>query len=320
MTDFWYLIVNPAAGGGAVKRLWPRIERDLQKLGFSYTVKFTEGKMHAARLAEDGILKGYRNLLAIGGDGTVHEVANGILAQDFAPSRDITLALLPVGTGNDWARQWSISGSPTEVLKKIQAGKTAFQDAGLVRFLKDGQPTERFFINVAGMAYDGFIAREVERNGTRTSSPLSYYSLIVKCLWKYELGEALLKFAPEGQVSSAAEADWQTIRDQFYTINIGLCKYSGGGMQFVPQAIPDDGLFGLTFARRLPKWEVILQTPRFFNGKLGDHPKVTCTQTRAVKVENLPGQPPVLLEADGEFLGEAPAEFVLLEKALKVIV
>lgn len=318
MTDFWYLIVNPAAGGGAVKRLWPRIERDLQKLGFSYTVKFTEGKMHAARLAEDGILKGYRKIMAIGGDGTVHEVANGILGQDFEPSRNITLALLPIGTGNDWARQWQLSGSPTDILKKIQAENIAFQDVGLIRFLKDGQPAERFFINVAGLAYDGFIAREAEQQQTKTSSPLSYYSLIIKCLWKYELGRALLKFSPSPALPDLS-GEGVVVEDHFYTINIGLCRFSGGGMQLVPQAIPDDGLFALTFARRLPKWEVILQTARFYNGKLGEHPKVTCTQARAVKVENLPDQPLVLLEADGEFLGEAPAEFVLLEKALKVI-
>ena len=106
----WFIIVNPAAGGGAAKRLWLRIERDLQAQGFSYSVRFTERKMHAVELVEEAVARGYRKFLAVGGDGTVHEVANGILSQEFVPSREIGLALLPVGTGNDWAKEWAQIG------------------------------------------------------------------------------------------------------------------------------------------------------------------------------------------------------------------
>jgi diacylglycerol kinase family enzyme len=86
----------------------------------------------------------------------------------------------------------------------------------------------------------------------------------------------------------------------------------------VPQAVPDDGLFALTFARRLPKWEVLLQTPRFYNGTLLQHPKVEGYQARAIRVEQC-GDTPTLLEADGEFLGHTPVEFELLEKALTIV-
>jgi diacylglycerol kinase family enzyme len=89
-------------------------------------------------------------------------------------------------------------------------------------------------------------------------------------------------------------------------------------MQLVPQAVPDDGLFALTFARRLPKWEVLLQMPRFYNGTLLDHPKVEGFQAKSIRVEHA-GDTPTLLEADGEFLGETPVEFVLLEKALRIV-
>ncbi len=317
----WFIIVNPAAGGGKVRRLWPRLERELQAQGFSYSVKFTERKMHAIELVEDAILRGHRKFMAIGGDGTVHEVANGILAQAFVPSCEIGLALVPVGTGNDWAKQWGLSASPVECLKKIKLENVQFQDAGRAHFFKNGEAAERFFINVAGMAYDAFVVRESERQTADKGSFGGYYGLIIKCLWKYELTPARLFFVEPARQTGGNEAKPTPeilVEDSFYTINIGLCKYSGGGMQFVPQAVPDDGLFALTFVRRLPKMGVILATPLFYNGKIGGHPKVTCTQARELRVENVAGQPSVLLEADGEFLGETPVRFEILPGALKV--
>ena len=101
---FWYIIANPMAGNGWVGKHWPVVEAILQELGYSYTVKFTEHRDHAIRLVEDAVLKGHRHILGVGGDGTNHEIANGILLQTRVPSADITYALLPVGTGNDWAR------------------------------------------------------------------------------------------------------------------------------------------------------------------------------------------------------------------------
>ncbi len=310
----WFVIVNPESGGGSARRLWPRIERELQAQGFAYSVRFTERKMHAVELVEEAVARGMRNILAVGGDGTAHEVANGILRQDIAPSRDIGLALIPVGSGNDWAREWSLPASPVECLKRFKLEKFKFQDAGKISFSHDGKLANRFFINVAGMAYDAFVTREAERQGGPKVGLGGYYSLIVKCLWKFEPGPARLFYIEK----DATGSEETLVEDSFYTINIGLCRYSGGGMQFVPQAVPDDGLFALTYARRMPKWEVVAQTPRFFNGKIGEHPKVVCTQARSVRVVSMAWQPPVLVEADGEFLGETPVGFEILPGTLKV--
>jgi diacylglycerol kinase (ATP) len=311
MSNLWFIIVNPAAGGGQVARIWPRIERDLQAEGFSYSVRFSERKMHAADLAEDAVARGYRKILVIGGDGTIHEVANGILRQDAVPSQEIKLALVPIGTGNDWAREWNLPKSPLECLRKIKLENSRFQDAGLVRFHQNGVEKERFFINVAGMAYDGFVCRAANEKSGAANGFFGYYALIIKCLWAYRLSPARL-FWEENSVEKSLE-------NEFYTINIGICRYSGGGMQFVPQAIPDDGFFALSFARKMSKLAILLATPYFFNGKLARHSAVTCTKSRSIRVTQEAGNPAVLLEADGEFLGESPAEFVLLEKALSII-
>lgn len=301
---FWYLIVNPAAGNGAGERRWPKVERTLQELGFSYTVKFTEKPGHAIRLVDDAVLKGHRHILGLGGDGTNHELVNGIMRQQHTPSAGINYALLPIGTGNDWARSYNIPHDPRQRLLRLQEGKTVLQDIGLVHYMQNGAPAERYFVNVAGMAYDAFIAKKLQ--GHRFVSRMQYLLMVAKYLLAYQLTPARLLFED------------QVVEDIFYTINIGICPYSGGGMQLVPHAVPDDGLLALTFARQLPKWEVLLQTARFYNGTVLEHPRISGFQTRELRVEHI-GPAPTLLEADGEFLGETPATFFILEKALRVV-
>ncbi len=303
----WYIIVNPAAGAGAAKKGWPVVERLLQDLGFSYTVQFTESRGHATRLAENAILRGHRYLLGIGGDGTNHEIANGILGQSFAPSADVCYALLPVGTGNDWARMYGIPKDPRVRLERLLEPQTTLQDAGVLHYQKDGQRQTRFFANVAGLAYDAYIVQQAELQGQKMRSRLLYLLLIARYLFEYQLSKA--KITIDGS---------RTVEDYFYTINAGICRYSGGGMQLVPQAVPDDGLLALTFARNVSKATVLRQTPRFYNGTILSHPKIEGMQAKHILIEHL-GNTPTLLEADGEFLGETPVEVSILENALRIV-
>lgn len=303
MQPFWHIIANPTAHGGAMERDWPKIEAALQALGFSYNVQFTARRGHAAQLVETAILNGGRHLLGIGGDGSNHEIVNGIFGQSFVPPSEITYALLPYGTGNDWARQYEIPHNPRLRLARLLELKTVLQDIGLVHFMRDGKPDSRYFVNVAGMAYDGFIGKKLLEKPA--NNKLQYLLAVAHYLWQYQLSMARIEY------------DGQVVEDLFYTINVGLCRFSGGGMQLVPQAVPDDGLFALTFAREISKLEVLLQTPRFYTGALLKHPKITGSQARSIKVTHL-GDTPTLLEADGEFLGETPVKFEILERALRV--
>jgi diacylglycerol kinase (ATP) len=300
---FWHIIANPIAHNGAMERDWPQIEQTLQELGFSYNVQFTERRGHAARLVENALLNGGRHLLGIGGDGTNHEIVNGIFTQTFVPPKEITYALLPYGTGNDWARQYGIPHNPRLRLERLMLMNTVLQDIGLVHFTHQGQRDSRYFVNVAGMAYDGFIGKKLMEKPARNKP--EYLLAVARYLLEYKLSKARITF------------DTATVEDLFYTINIGLCRFSGGGMQLVPQALPDDGLFALTFARQISKLEVLLQTPRFYDGSILKHSKIEGYQARSIAVTHL-GDTPTLLEADGEFLGETPVTFEILEKALRV--
>jgi diacylglycerol kinase (ATP) len=305
---YWYIIINPTAGGGAVAKLWPQIEQQLQALGLSYSVQWTTHKGHAIALVDKAILEGHRWILGIGGDGTNHEIVNGILSQPHVPPQEVQYALLPVGTGNDWARQYKIPKDPATRLRRLLTPQIVTQDVGKVQYhTLDGQPATCFFANVAGMAYDGYVAYRMEQDG-KADSRLSYLLAVARYLMEYTTAPARIVL-PDSSV----------VEDRFYTINVGICKYSGGGMQFVPHAIPDDGLLALTYARHMSRWEVLLQTPRFYSGSILKHPKVTGQQVAALRIEPSEKDIPFWLEADGEFLGKAPVEFSIVPSALSVV-
>ncbi len=267
-------------------------------------MRFTKHRGHAIRLVEDALLGGYRQILGMGGDGTCHELVNGILMQPHVPPQEVLFSMLPVGSGNDWARTYDIPPDPEARLRRLLVGDRTWQDVGRVDYLqKNGHSAYRYFANVAGMAYDAFIAQKTEKR--RFSSRLHYLIAV---------GRYLFDFEPTPGRLHAQEC---TAEEAFYTINVGICRYSGGGMQLVPHAVPNDGLLAVTYAPDLPKWEVLLQTRRFYQGTLLEHPRVHGFQTTALRVEHT-GAAPIGLEADGEFLGKTPAEFSILKNALQV--
>lgn len=303
----WFVIVNPLAGNGQGCRQWENTAETLKKHGLSIEAAFTQHKGDGIRLAKEAIKKGHRQLMALGGDGTGHEVINGIFQQTEVPPSDITYALVPCGTGNDWAREYRIPRNLDEWAKKIALCNTIQQDIGRAFYTAEGKTLERYFTNVAGMAYDGFVTRASEQNKRWVSNKAFYLFLVFKCLFSYSFSRARITF------------DGQSDEDEFYSINVGVCRFSGGGMQLVPHANPSDGLLALTLARRISKWGVLMATPKFYNGKIATHPQVDTYDVHHLKVEKLSG-PPILFELDGEFLGEAPVEITVLPRALRVVV
>lgn len=302
-TANWYIIVNPAASGGKAGRLWPAIEQELLAAKVEFTAVFTTGAREATNLAKKAIEQGYRHLMAVGGDGTNNEVINGILQQTIVPSTEILYCLLPIGTGNDWIKTHGIPRSRKAWLQMFLAGNESQQDIGWVEFDQGGEKQRHYFANVAGLAYDAFVVHYLEVMKTHLANKLIYLWVVLRCLWQYQLRKARLVF------------NGQKVEDYFYTINLGVCRYSGGGMQFVPHADPADGLLALTYAGKLKKWQVILNTYRFYNGTIGAHPLVHTDQVKTLTIDTTG----TLLEVDGEFLGETPARFGIVPEALRFV-
>ncbi len=306
LTNQWFIIVNPKANGGKLENQWERIQRCLNNNHIDFFVKKTTHPNHATELAKEAIRNGCRKIIAVGGDGTGNEVANGILQQKIISSAEITFALLPVGTGNDWIKTHKIPKHLKTWIEMLKSEKTTFQDAGYVSCFFHEKKVDRYFINVAGMAYDAFGVQNAEGKNWRFPK-IQYLLNALSGLFKYKIHRAKLIF------------DKQEVVDFFYIINVGVCKYSGGGMQLVPHAIPNDGKFALTFARKLSKLAVILNTYRFYNASLLEHSKVEGFLTKKIRVETMDDEP-TGIEVDGEYIGETPVEFSISPKALKILI
>lgn len=303
----WLIIINPAAGNGKAQKQWPKIESLLQEYGYSYSVQFTRRKGHATQLAEDFILKGFRQILAIGGDGTNNEVINGILNQDTTASTEITYTLLPIGTGNDWVKTHGISRKLETFAERLKKGNIKYQDVGLVKYQKEGKTHQRYFANLAGLAYDAYIVKETENNKRILSNKLLFFAYLFKCLFQYKLQSATVFY------------NGQKEEHQFYSINVGICKFSGGGINIAPHAIPDNGQFALTLIKKISKLKILFNTPRLYNGTIGKIKEVSLHESQSIRIESKDVKP-LLLEVDGELIGEAPAEFTIIPKALKIII
>lgn len=304
----WQVIINPSAGNGKAGKQLKNIENALQKENMDFQIHRSERALHCTELAKSLIEKGERKLIGVGGDGTNHEIINGLMQQTAISTNEILYGFIPIGTGNDWVKTHNIPKNITKAVQVIKAGKTTFQDIGLAKFYRNNKSEHRYFVNVAGMAYDAHVGEVAHKQRKRITNSLYYYLLIFKCLFEYKSKQARIILD-----------DKEVANQHFYTINIGLCKYSGGGMQFVPHAEIADGEFAVTYVNSIPKLEVIVSTHYLYGGKVAKFKHATLLKAKHMKVEAV-DDAPTLLELDGEFVGETPVEFEILPKALKVIV
>ncbi len=302
----WKVIINPTAGSGRGRKKAKELIAKLNAADIPHEVVFTERQGHAIELSKRAIEEGFRQIIVVGGDGSNHEVMNGIMQQNIVSSHEVTQCLIPVGTGNDWIRTHQLPQSIDLIIHHIKAGKTKLQDIGKAKFQTATGQKERYFMNVAGVAYDAFVTKKSNENPNFVRNKFFYLYLILRCLFQYKPQNTRLTF------------NNQIVDNQYYTVNIGICKHSGGGMQLVPHAIPDDGLFALTTVRSMSVAGVIAATPYLYNGKIANHRKGFVTQTDFIKIESLDNQS-IMLELDGEFVGVSPIEFVILPKAFRFV-
>jgi YegS/Rv2252/BmrU family lipid kinase len=308
MNTSWFTIINPCSGSGKVKVDWPRIEALLQKTGIEYHPRFTEYRNHATELTMDAIGKGWRRILVIGGDGTANEVVNGIFNQTGIPTTDITLAMIPVGTGNDWRRTVGIPKSYPEAVTTVKTGETYLQDVGFVKYQDgNGQEKGRYFINIAGMGYDAMVATRTNllKELGRKVSVYAYLINVFSCLLKYK------------HTKVKVTADHEEITTDLLSMNVGICKYSGGGMMQAPKAIPDDGLLDLTLIKKMTKFQIIKNVGKLYDGSFIHLPWVHITRSQKVVVES---EPEITLEADGEILGSSPFEIDIIPRSVKIVI
>ena len=302
----WLVIVNPNAGSRKGEKHWHKISNLLKDSEIKFQEVFTKHKEHAISIVSDSIKKGIQKFIVVGGDGTLNEVVNGIFNQHNVPTTQFLVAMIPVGTGNDWCRMFDIPFSYKKAVHLIKKQNTFLQDIGLVSYVNSTKNTQRYFINMAGMGYDAVVAaktnhdKEMGRGGV-----LVYLKNLFTSLLFYKHTEIIL------QIDNAEGLTHKT-----FSISVGICKFNGGGMKQLPHAIPDDGIFDITLIKKIGKFTVLKEVKNLYDGSFINHPKVKTFTGSHVKITSIPA---IELEVDGESLGHSPFEFSIIPKSLHVI-
>lgn len=304
--DRWLVIANPNAGVKKGAREWPRILEIFQREGIDHHYHLTEQKDHAIHLTRKGIEQGYRSIAVVGGDGTLNEVLNGIFLQQACPVSEITIAMIPVGTGNDWCRMFNVPFDAEGAIRLLKERRTFVQDIGKVSYHKNDNTLERYFMNVAGMGYDALVCKKTNLFKEKGhGGPLTYFWFIFAGLIQYKFMDAVL------------EVDGESVfKGEIFSMNVGICKYNGGGMKQLPFAVPDDGLLDVTLIVKAPKWMVIRYTNKLYDGTLVDLPIVKTFQGKTIRIRSTSK---IYLETDGESLGHTPFIYEILPRALRVV-
>lgn len=301
----WFVIVNPNAGRRKGEKDWLEIAALLNEAGIQFTNVFTEHPNHAVKLARKYIETGYRKIIVVGGDGTLNEVLNGVYTQHKFPPEAITLAMIPVGTGNDWGRSFNIPSSYREAIEVIRQGNTRLQDVGRVNYQHKGLPKHRHFINMAGLGFDAMVAKRTNKVKERgRSGPLSYLISLFTSLISYK------------SVSCKLKIDAQETGVDVFSMSVAICRFNGGGMMQAPQAIPDDGLFDITIITRVSRLLVIRNVSKLYDGSFLKMKQVKSFRGQRVEIES---DPPLFLETDGESLGHTPMLFEVLPLGIRVV-
>lgn len=294
----YIFIINSVAGNGKALKVWKQIKDELEKQKVHYRSFFTKYVGHAEEIAEQ-VAKLHQDkleaIIAVGGDGTVHEVINGLTAYPH-----VSVGYIPAGSGNDFARGFLIPKSPLKALQKILAQrgrKCKRYDLGRYQFLSR-KKGERYFVNGLGIGFDGEVAKVTNESGYKAflnrfkCGGLAYTISLVRLLSSYEPREITVQI-------DGVEKRFSDV----WLVAISNIAYYGGGMKISPHAKPNDGKLNLCIVHHISKWKLLFIFSTVFFGKHIHFHGVTLLEGRRIEVSSSES---MTIHADGEIIGSTP--------------
>ncbi len=327
--DIWFAIVNIFAASKKAGKMWRKAEKSLRQDHVPFTSRRTGSNGNAMNLTCAACEEGYRRFIAVGGDGTVHDVLEGImfyiesrrLLGDGISLSDFTFAVVPVGSGNDWIKT---TGVPNDVVRSasiLKNGRISRQDVVKVSILDPSALPEHktlkisYMANVGGVGLDARVCDKVNREKKRGKRGKRLY---VSALL-YHIIHRVPTFAKvfcDGK---------QIFNGSFLSMSFGIGKYSGGGMRQTPEAVMDDGLLDMTIIPDLPLLKIAREVPKLFSDKFWTVPELVTSRSRSITVIPCDASRPDravagdLVEVDGEVVGHAPVRFEVLPDQLNIL-
>lgn len=292
-------IVNPVAGKGQEAREWPRLLEAAGPQVAQVVTWWTKGRGQAESLAAQARREGFDRVIAVGGDGTLFEVANGLWWEP--EGRLPGLGMVPFGTGCDYLRNFEVGRTLKENLAAALGESEVPVNLGLVRLPGlDGGASQRVFVNVLGLGFDAEVVRRFQRQRRLRRGRIAYLSSAL---------EALVRLKP---YRLQGEADGEAIDAMVHTFVVGLGRYFGGGILITPQAAPQSDCFQLVWVQQLGRLEALRLLPAFWTGRQLSHPQVHASHAGYLKLRAAPA---AYVQAEGELIGRTPIEVELNRRA-----
>ena len=297
------VIANPRSGRGKVGAHLVEIERILTGAGLSYRIVRTTHPGHATAAARDALDRGERYLVAAGGDGTVHEVLNGMIDADRPVAADAVLGVVAAGSGCDFARSFGLPGDAVKAAHHLAGDSVRLIDIAKVTFASGSGPgsVTRYFANIAEAGLGGAVV-------ARTAGLPGFLGGA-----KYFCG-FWLTLPGFGPRTVRLDADGQEFAWRAYNVVVANCRFYGGGMQISPRSDPCDGALEVLVMTG-PKSDAFTTLPKVYRGTHLPHRNIAELRVSRVRVE---ADPPLQIEADGEILGATPATFEVVPRAIRV--
>lgn len=309
-SDCYFFIVNPRAGSGKTMYEWMPAERKLKRLGIPCDIALTDHKRHATALAQQAAAEGYRKIIAVGGDGSLHEVFNGICrwcAATGVPTEEFLIGVVPIGSGNDWIRSLDIPNDTTEVVDLISdTRRRGMMD--VVRVKSSGGKTA-YMANIGGVGFDSHVCKRVntqKESGRR--GKLIYLNSLRYTI--FNLKSIYISVVADGEVVFTGFC---------FSIAFGNGRYSGSGMRQVPLAVMDDGLVDYAIIPKAPIRKVLRELPRLFNGTLHQSEYVISGKCRSLQIVPMDEQSGDIFELDGEIEGWLPMSIEVTGHRINVV-
>lgn len=305
MTD-WYAIINPVAGSGKTFSLWEKADKILTDLNVTLISTVTGHKYHAVELSEQAARQGYRKFLAVGGDGTVHEVLTGIMKYCDATETDpmeFYVGIIPIGSGNDFIKSLNI---PSDTLKAAEiVVKERFCPMDLIK-VSDSADYVSYMANIGGIGFDSSVCMKVNTQKERGK----------RSRWIY-IQATLSTILHMESFNAEVIADGETLFEgPCFSIAFGNGKYSGGGMIQTSLASNDDGLLDVMIIPRIPLTKIAKEIHRLFDGTVHETDCLIYKQCRSVEVS---ADPVLTYEVDGEVEGVSSVKLEVTGKKINVL-
>ena len=295
------LIVNPRAGRGEVGREMPELERRIRAGRLDYRIVETEGPGDAPRLARAALDAGERFLVAVGGDGTIHEVVNGMMVGDGPVAEDAVLGVVSAGSGSDFVRTFGLPDRVTTAVRHLLTERVYPIDVARITYRDGDEDRTRYFANIAEVGLGGAVVARAERL-PRSLGRGRYFVGFWLSVARYRPTELRVK------------VDRREFEGRANNVTIANCQFYGGGMRISPRSYPADGKLDVQISTG-PKSQAFTILPKIYRGEHLPDPHIKEMLGAEITVES---DRPVPVEADGEVLGTTPVRVDVLKEALRL--